>query len=533
MSIQENKSEFDQVRDTILLWLKYWYFFVIGMAICVVLAYVYIKTKTPVMKVAAQVSLRRDESLTGVPSSASRNQSLLSAFGFGSNSQNIEDETLKMGSQGYMKKIVRKYALNFDYTQTNFLGLIKKELYDQSPVVLSADETISDTIPPVLFVLDVGENQTRIKLKSGRKTLGKYEVSSFPSVLETPLGAFTVSKSTHYDRYKKPLSIHVLCVNYDFMAQVYQEAIKVDFEKRNSDLIYLSINTENAVVGKKILNEVINTYNAEWDSDKDLVTRKTMYFIDERLGLVSEALLKADKAIQSFKDQYNLTDIEADVKYYLALSGELQPKILEADAQLKMTDLIADFVTDEKNKYALFPLSPNMATPAIVEIIGKYNDALAKRNEMNKSNSQSALVKELNDRVELQRGTLLKSIDNLKKGLQITVDDLKKKESEIKGKIGEIPTIEKDYLQLKREQELQQTIYIFLLEMREQTGVKGVSILPKLQMIDKPYVVNKLIEPNLLKVAITTLFFGGLVLPLLAIYGFPLVNNYIRKRKEK
>jgi uncharacterized protein involved in exopolysaccharide biosynthesis len=135
--------------------------------------------------------------------------------------------------------------------------------------------------------------------------------------------------------------------------------------------------------------------------------------------------------------------------------------------------------------------------------------------------------------VELQREALLKSIDNLKQGLQITVNNLTNKDSEIKSKIGEIPTIERDYIQLKREQELQQTIYIFLLEMREQTGVKGVSLLPKLQVIDEPYVINKPVEPNLLKVAITTLFFGGIVLPLSAIYGFPLINNYIRRRKEK
>ena len=535
MSIQENKnkSEFEQVKDTVLLWLKHWYYFVIGMVICIILAYVYIKTKTPVMKVTAQVSLRHDESLNGVPSSASRNQSLLTAFGFGNNSQNIEDETLKMGSQGYMKKIVRKCALNFDYTQINFLGFGKKALYDQSPIVLSVAETVSDTIPSVLFMLDVSDNQTIVKLKSGRKIIGKYEVNNFPSVLETPLGAFTISKSASYDRYRKPLSIHVLCTNFDVMAQIYQEAIVVDFEKKNSDLIHLSMNTENVATGKKILNEVIATYNAEWDSDKDLITDRTMTFINERLRLVSEELLKADSAVQYFKDRYNLTDIEADVKYYLALSGELQPKILEADAQLKVADLIADFVTDEKNKYALFPISPNMVNPAMAEIVGKYNEALAKRNAMNESALQSPLVKDLNDRVESQRGTLLKSVDNLKKGLQIAVDDLKKKESEIKGKIGEIPTIERDYLQLKREQELQQTIYIFLLEMREQTGVKGVSILPKLQVIDAPYVVNKPIEPNLLKVAITALFFGGIALPLSAIYGFPLINNYIRRRKEK
>jgi len=532
MSIQENKSEFEQVKDTIFLWLKHWYYFVISMAVCLILAFVYLKVKTPVMEVTAQVSLRHDESLMG-GSSQSNNQSLLSAFGLGRSSQNIEDESLKMGSEGYLKKVVRKFALNFDYKESKFLGLVKNEMYDQSPVVLSVDEAISDTIAaPVFFTLNVKKDQTTITMKYLKKVIGKYEVTTFPSVLETPLGAFTISKSEYFDKYEKPMKIKVLYTNFDYMTQIYQTAIKVDFQKKNSDLILLSMNSENVVLAKKLLNEIIGIYNAEWLSDKDTVTAKTLAFINDRLTSVDEELLRADKAIQNFKDHYKLTDIGADVKYYLTLSGELQPKILEAESQSKMADLIVDYVKDERNKYSLLPL-PSMANQAMAEMINNYNYALTMRNNMFKTDKQSDLVKEYDTQVRLQREALLKTIDNVKKGLQIAVNDLKNKESEIKSKMGEVPTIEKDYAQLRREQELQQGIYMFLLEMREQTGVKGVSLLPKLKVIDAPYVINKPVEPSLVKVAITTLFFGGILFPLFAIYGFPVINNYLRKRKDK
>ena len=532
MKIEDNKSELERIKESISLWLKHWYYFVISMAVCLTIAFVYYKTKTPLMKVSAQVNLRQDESLSSA-ASVSRSQSLLSAFGFGGKTHNIEDETLKMSSQGFVKRIVRKFSLNFDYTKTEFWGFKKTKLYDKSPIVISVDEAVSDTIQPLLFTLDVKKDQTFVKMKSGRKVLGKYEVNNFPSVLETPLGAFTVSKSEYYDKYKKPYKIQVFYANFDFMAQIYKQVIEVDFEKKSSDLIQLSMNSENVVLAKKILNEVIDVYNAEWESDKSIVTYKAMDFINERLKSVYEEMIQADKAIQDFKNKNNLTDIEADVKYYLTMSGEMQPTLLESQAQLKMIDIIVDFVNDEKNKYALIPLSPNIATLAMADIIVEYNKLLASRNDMYKTPLQSVLVKDLDELVEAQRVTLLKSIDNAKKSLLITVDILKQKESEINNKIGKIPAIEKDYLQLRREQELQQTIYIFLLEMREEHGVKGVSLLPKLKVIDEPYVINKPIEPDLVKVALSAMFFGGIVFPLSAIYGFPLVNNYIRRRKEK
>ena len=532
MRTRDDKSEFEQIKDFVFLCLRHWYYFVISMVICVILAFVYIKVKIPVKLVTAQVSLRHDESLLS-GSSVSRSQSLLSAFGLGSNSQNIEDETIKMGSQGYLKKIVRKYDLNFDYTQSDFFGLIKKKLYDQSPLILSTNEAISDTITPMLFTLNVKKDQTTVTVKYLKKVIGKYEVNTFPSVLETPVGTFTISKSPYYDLYDMPMKIKVFHANYDYMTQIYRKSIEVDFEKKTSDLIQLGMKTENVILAKKILNEIITNYNEEWESDKDLVTERTHYFIEKRLSTVNEALIQADLDIQNFKDLHNLTDIFADVEYYLTLSGELQPHLLEAETQLKIIDLVVDFVKDEKNKYALFPLNPNMATQAMAEVIGKYNEALTKRNEAFTTNNQSPLVQDLSERVEVQREALLQSVENFKKSSQIAVDNLKKKESEIKNKIGKIPTIEKDYLQLKREQELQTTIYIFLLEMREETGVKGVSLLHKLKVIDEPYVINKPVEPNLLKVIIVTLFFGGIVLPLSSIYGFPLITNCLRRKKEK
>jgi capsule polysaccharide export protein KpsE/RkpR len=342
-----------------------------------------------------------------------------------------------------------------------------------------------------------------------------------------------MSTSAYYADFNTPAKIQVVCANYDFMAQIYRDAIEVDFQKKSSDLIHIRMNSENVVMAKEIIKEVIANYNAEWESDKDLVTDKTIEFVKERLQSVYDELLQADQSIQIFKDRNNLTDIESDIKYYLAISGELQPSLLEAEIQLKMIDIVVDFVNNKENKYSLFPLSPNMTDPIMGEMISKYNEILAQRNELSKSPAQSVLLKDLNELMESRRDVLLQSVGNIKKGLLIAVNDLKKKETELKNKIGKIPGIEKDYLKLRREQELQQTIYIFLLEMREQIGVKGVSLLPKLKVIDEPYVVNKPVEPNMMKVAITTLFFGGIALPLSAIYGFPLVNSYIRRRKEK
>jgi hypothetical protein len=363
-----------------------------------------------------------------------------------------------------------------------------------------------------------------IKVKAAKKKIGEYTVSEFPATIETPYGAFTLSPTEYYNASRLPMKLIISVVNNDVAAQNYQKLVTIDFEKKSSDFIYLDMETKNAPFAKKILSHVIDNYNREWDADKAEVTEKTAAFIDQRLALVSEQMLNADNEIKQFKDKNNLTDIEADVKYYFAMSGELQAGLMEAKTQAEMADILVNFLQDPANKYALIPFNMNAAETSVATVIAGYNEALMKRNEFHKSNVQSGLSLSLDEQVEAQRKNMLLSLDNMKKGLDIALRNLRKKEVEFNAKIGNIPSVEKQYIHLKREQEVQQTIYIFLLEMREETGVKSVMLLPKLKVIDAPYTITKPVSPDLKKIAILILFFGA---------GLPLAWLYIQRQRRK
>jgi uncharacterized protein involved in exopolysaccharide biosynthesis len=492
-----------------------------------VIAVIYIKVKIPVRNIVAQVTLRQDDALGGAPSSSS---SLLSAFGMGGgNAINIEDETLKMSSEGYIKNVVKNLNLNKVYTQTKCMGLVKNQLYNASPVVLKTDPALADSIPSsILFSLKIKPEKTTVKIKMGNISLGKHEITSFPATIQTAYGNFTFEKSIYFEACDKPFNLKILYTNYDYMTQFYRKRVVIDFEKKTSSLINLEMNSENVGVAKQILSEVIDVYNMEWIKDKHYVHEKTLGFINQRLDLVKNDLSAADRDIREFKEKYNLTDIEADVSYYMTLAGEVQTSLLEAETQLKLVDIIRDYINDEKNKYNLIPFSLTTADPSISEIIKAYNEQLIKRNEFYISNQQGAFVQSIDNSIELQRKNLLQSLNNVYKGLQITVQSIKGKESDLTKLMKNVPTVEHDFIHLKREQELQQTVYIYLLEKKEETEISYATWMPKLKIVDEPYLINKPVEPNMIKVALTVLFMGGFIIPFSLIYGIP----YLRRKKD-
>ncbi|MDR0686788.1 MAG: hypothetical protein LBF79_04975 [Dysgonamonadaceae bacterium] len=530
--MNKEKSEKEKLIEFLQLCLRNWYWFIGIFTICLVLGLVYYKTTEPVWDISAKVSLSDDDILSG--KGISQSQSLMSAFGVGGGKQNVEDETNKMSSHGFIKKTVKNLELNKVYYQSKSLGLIKKDLYEQSPVMLSVDPSIADTLSSIIeFAIEISGENAKVKMEFNKQTIGKYEIKSFPAILETPLGEFTFSLSPYFPRYNRSINLEILFTSYDFMAQVYMENLDIIFEKKNSDIINLSMLHKNTQFAKKILREIISVYNETWREDKAMVTDKTIQFINDRLNLVKTDLELADARIQSFKGKNQLTDIEADVTFYMEVNAELQGKLIEAETQLKLVDIIHDFVKDEDKKYELMPFSAVTLDPALAEVVVKYNEELLIRNELSRSAKvTTSTLESMNEQIEYQRKNLLQSLTNIKKGMIISLNELKAKEKEILSKISNVPAVEKEFVNLKREQELQQAIYIFLVEKREETMIKAVSLMPKLKIIDNPYVINKPVSPDFKKIALIIMFFGGFVLPLGAIYAAPHIMHYFRNRKK-
>jgi uncharacterized protein involved in exopolysaccharide biosynthesis len=532
---RENNSEKEQVTAFMQLCLENWHYFVIGMIACVALAVVYMKVKTPVWEITAKVSLSDDDSLVK-PGAISRSQSVMGILGMsmgGSSQSNVEDESKRMASQGYLKKMIKNLDLNKVYVQSEYLGFVKTQLYNRSPVFVSSDPVLPDTLRDQLkFIINVTkEGAADVKLKMGRKTIGKYKINAFPADLETPAGKFTLSKSPHYDEYKKPFKIKMLFTSYDYMAQLYVEELDIDFEKKSSAFINLAIHHRDQDFAKQILNEVIHVYNVNWREDKYMTSEKTNAFINDRLKSVVTDLGSVDDNIRSFKDQNKLTDIEADVTYYFEVNAKLQVELIEAETQLKMVDIIYDFIKDGNNKSSLIPFSTTTLDPSLANVIIKYNEALLSKYDLQSSSPKmSSILHSLDQQIEAQRDNLLLSLSNIKQGMQLAVTELKNKERDIDSRINNIPSVERNYRDLRREQEIQQTIYLFLVEKREETMLKAVSLLPKLKVIDEPYTVNTPVSPDIKKVALVTLFFG-FSLPMGAIYFRPAIRNYLRRKK--
>ena len=73
-----------------------------------------------------------------------------------------------------------------------------------------------------------------------------------------------------------------------------------------SDILQLKITGENVSRSEKILNGVIKVFNEDGIEDRQLISKRTLEFIDERFLYLSEELDSIETDKKDFKQDNNL-----------------------------------------------------------------------------------------------------------------------------------------------------------------------------------------------------------------------------------
>ena len=148
----------------------------------------------------------------------------------------------------------------------------------------------------------------------------------------------------------------------------------------------------------------------------------------------------------------------------------------------------------------------------------RYNEALLEREKiLQTSKNDNPLIGKVNKQVDQLRASVFLSIENAKKSSSLTLLDLRSKEKAILDKMESVPSVEKEYVDFKRQQEIYQAVYLILLQKREEIALSINNQRDRARIIDAAFVKQRPVAPRKLFAVLGILAFTLILLSLIHI----------------
>ncbi len=519
---KKSTSDYFDLKGLLGNYLKHWYLFVLSVLFCGSVAFLYTRLNKPVYGVRANIVIN-----TGNENPISSLGAMGALFG---NGGYIDDEIFVITSHSVYKDVAKTLQTEVNhFVREGFLDT--RFSYDDYPVQVYMDPSIPDTLSTGLsFVVKVNEKE-RVSVigKANKERIADVKDATFPVSVQTPYGNFVFNTTEHFKK-GKALKTTISIESYNSAAEDMAKNVFSDIATRKSNVIEMGINTSSPEYGMAILNEIMAEYNRRGVNQKNLQGEKTAEFLDNRLKLLAGDLDMAETDIQKYKQKEGIVDLEVEATYQSKKKGEVESQLIEAQTEAEVLKMIGDFIADPKNATALVPMTTS--TEGLSNAIKTYNELIIKRMELaNNARANNSSLRLLDEQIAAMRANINTSLSKAYDTQRIAVKELENARRAADTRLGNIPSQERAFRDMLRQQAIKENLYIFLLERREENAILLANAVPKGTVIDEAYTLIDPLSMNRKLILLIGLFIG-LLLPPVILWLKNLLNDKFETTSE-
>ncbi|WP_350288787.1 polysaccharide biosynthesis tyrosine autokinase [uncultured Croceitalea sp.] len=504
-------------------YVKNWKWFVVSVIVTITFAILYIRYTVPEYAIRSKVMILEDQNST----------SELGAFSdlgvLGGTRNNVQDEIESLNSRTNLIEVVKELGLN---KRIIAIGNFKNTgLYDNPPFninFLGPDSIVQKTeylfyirlISETKFEFANIENDTYKEY-----SFGKSIPSSLGDLIITPNGTLDISSYSGRDYEVKvsPLATR---------AEFYQKNIVITTTNEFSNIISITLNDAIKKRGKDIINTLIDKYNKNAVDDKKAIADRTSDFINDRISDIYGNLSTVDQSAEDFKAGRGITDIAAQTSVNLNIGAANQQELRNTTVQLDIASSMKDLV-DNQDGYEVLPANVGLTDETIASTTARYNElALERKRLLESSNEKNPIIVNLDQQLDGLKRSMKSSLNSVTNNLSLQVNSLSSQASRINSRIYSAPKNERALRDITRQQQTTESLYLYLLQKREESQISFASASPKSKVIDRAYLLNK--DPVSPKKPIVLLasFILGLLIPFSVIYAKDILDNKIHNKVD-
>ena len=529
--MNSNPINHNELRDKVDLFLSKWKFILICLLLTLAVAFVYLRYANYKYEATASIKINDEKQSKQLPE-----LSALQDYGmFSTNFNNVTDEVKIITSRDIVTKVVEDLKLNIQYYVR---GKIKEqEVYTNPPIVLSFFEsdslinTIDTTLylkikSPTKFMLSNTENNELLDIESSNA-----KEYAFGDRISSGFGDFIITPNIGQYASEPGSSIKIKMMPIDFVVEKYQEKFKVATEK-GSNIITIKLTENLKGKARLILDKLVEKYNDDVIFDKQKIVKATSDFINNRLNIVSNELEQVDFTAETLQKNNRLTALASQSDIFLQSEKENETKLINTSNQIQLIDYMKDHIENNDSGNDLLPADVGIADNSVAQITKSHNDLVLQRDRILKSSTdKNPTVINLNNQIAALKQNLNQSLNNIQSANRITLNSLNREDARISAQLYSAPTKARQFRDVKRQQDIKESLYLYLLQKREETAISLGLSTPNAKIVDRAYATSLPVTPKK-NIVYLAAFLLGLIIPASLIYVSDMLNTKIETKNE-
>lgn len=502
--------------------LKFWWLFVISIILCVSLAFAYLFFATPEYMIGSSILVKIDQG-----AAFTQNIVLSDLEGFETSKQ-VDNEIEIIRSYSLMKEAIERLPLHASYFVEDEFGR-RSELYGyQAPIQLNLHEknTSQFEIPEDNTILVTLRNEDFLLWRSEED----YQQFKYGEKIENWYGVFSIENNP--DIYlEEPYDLIISLNNKEVIAGIYHGKLNVNVSNKLASVLILSFTDPVPQKGVEVLNKLVEMYNFQAVKEKNVIAENTISFIDNQLSTLDQELNEVENKIEEYKRTNNISNLSSEFNSFVQNTGFYETQLSRNKIQLEVLGSIEQYVENPSENEV--PSSLTIADATLSDLISRYNEMQReiKRVKRNVQPSSPVLLGMIEDVNSLKRdiGSML---TNVRQSLVIENRNLNESLGQIEGRMSRIPEIERELLEMTRDQDRMQENYIYLRGKKEQSELSlAANTVANARIIDYASSSGSPTKPKRVIILGISLFFG-LGLPFLFVYGSHMLNQQIQQKSD-
>ena len=508
------------IKDILFRYLQFWKWFLAVAILSLSVAYTYLRYASDIYQTTAKIKIL-DNSKGGMklPSDV--------AALFSNSKVNLDNEMEVLKSHRLLELVAKNLNLCTSYYS---VGNIKTtELWKNKPFkVIWLDSKDNINTKKIAFEVKLQSKGYKIiSENSNSKQLflfgqkNKINGQEFLLVLENR-GSIPKLNDENFKVVRMPL---------DIVVENLSKTIKLASTAKLSEILSLVLTGENQDKSEAIINEIIDKFNQDGISDRQLVSQRTIDFVNDRFVDLSSELDSIETQKKLFKTENNLSYLQEDAKIAVSKKTLSEGDYYALETQIALAKLLEDTLKKD-GPFELLPSNIGIENANINSLISDYNKVVLDRGKLLVSAGvKNPMVVEYSDKIVELKENILTSIRVLQKQLAVTIKNVNSLKQENSNTFSNIPTEEKILRSIERQQTIKESLYLFLLQKREEASVAKAITSPSIKVVDYAMTNYTPIAPKRSIIYLAALLIG-LLIPFGIVYTLFLLDTKIHSRLD-